>query len=63
MAEKFRNMDVLYKGSRKMLLFSQFDLGAQYKIYVKHDDVWRYYIAFVTLGEAKAYYDRIYDGN
>ncbi len=63
MAEKFREMGVLFKGNRKMLLFSQFDLGAQYKIYVKHEDVWRYYISFVILGEAKAYYDRIYDGS
>ena len=63
MTGKFRGMDVLYKGSRKMLLFNQFDFGAKYKIYTKHDKVWCYNIAFETLGEAKACYDRIYDGN
>lgn len=63
MAEKFRGMDILYKGSRKMLLFNQFDLGAKYKIYTKHDNVWRYNIALGTLCEAVTYYDRIYDGN
>lgn len=61
--EKFRGMDVLYKGKRKMLLYNQFDLGWQYKIYTKHDNVWRYDIALGTLCEAVTYYDRIYDGN
>lgn len=61
--EKFRGMDILYKGKRKMLLYNQFDLGWQYKIYTKHDNVWRYNIALGTLCEAVTYYDRIYDGN
>lgn len=63
MTEKFRDMDIFCKDNRKTLLFNQFDLGAQYEIFTKHDDVWRYNIAFATFGEAKAYYDRIHDGN
>lgn len=63
MTGKFRGMDILYKGKRKMLLFNQFGLGAKYEIYTKHDNVWCYNIVFETLGKAKAYYDRIYDGN
>lgn len=34
---KFRDMEVLYKGNRKMLLFNQFDLGAKYEIYTLND--------------------------
>lgn len=60
---KFRGMDVLYKGNRKMLLYNQFDLRWQYNIYTKHDNVWRYEVALRTLCEAVTYYDRIYDGN
>lgn len=63
MPGKFRGMDILYKSKRKMLLFNEFDLGWQYKIYTKHDNVWRYDIALGTLCEAEIYYDRIYDGN
>ena len=59
---KFRDMEVLYKGNRKMLLFNQFDLGAKYEIYTLNDGcrAWSYSISFSTLSEAKAYYDKIY---
>lgn len=36
MTEKFRDMDIFCKDNRKMLLFNQFDLGAQYEIFTKY---------------------------
>lgn len=48
-------MDILYSDGKKMLLYSQFDLGARYKVYVDK----RYYYSAGTLGEAKQYYDKI----
>lgn len=62
--EMFRGMEIIYKGERKLLCYNQDDLGAQYKIYCKKDGYacFAYSIAFKTLGEAKTYYDKIYDG-
>lgn len=52
---KWRGMYILYLDGKKMLLYSQFDLGARYKVYVDK----RYYYSARTLGEAKQYYDKI----
>ena len=52
---KWRGMYILYSDGKKMLLYSQFDLGARYKVYVDK----RYYYSAGTLGEAKQYYDKI----
>ena len=54
MTEKFRDMDIFCKDNRKMLLFNQFDLGAQYEIFTKHDDVWRYNICFCNFRRSES---------
>ena len=55
-------MEVIYSDGRKMLLYNQFDLGMRYKIYTINSETnqWEYSNSFITIGEAKKYYDKIY---
>lgn len=52
---KWRGMEVLFTDGKKMLVYSQFDLGNRYKVYVNK----KWYYSAGTFGEAKAYYDKI----
>ena len=42
---------------------NQFDLGMRYKIYTINSETnqWEYSNSFITIGEAKKYYDKIYN--
>jgi len=56
-------MEVFREDENKMPLYSQWDMGAKYKIYVKDGIVWKFYNCFQTIGEANTYYNKIAGGN
>lgn len=46
--------------NKKRLIYSQYDLGKKYKVYIKSDEFsWRYYGSFDTLKQASDYYEKI----
>lgn len=62
--EKFKGMEIICKSNRKLLCYNRDDLGARYKIYCKYEGYtcFTYCNSFKTLGEAQAYFDKIFDG-
>lgn len=57
-----KGLQIIRKGKRKKLIYSQFDLGGRYKIFTKGESgMWEFCISFNDLGKAIEYYDKICD--
>ena len=57
--KKFRGFPVYREQAGVMMIYSQFDMGAKYKIYTSCGDSWQLSISFQTIGEANKYFDRL----
>jgi hypothetical protein len=57
--KRFRGFPVYREQAGVLLLYSQFDMGAKYKIYTSIGETYQYSISFQTIGEANKYFDKL----